>query len=212
MAPEIRFNSLGIPYLVEFANVHFRSRSHPSHSFPRPTSSWVSINHSLGVYGSTSTLLGSLATASSETLICPEESSSDGEGLFIQFASHRFRPPHKLSGSRLMRLKQRIAKAVLAAGMDSSPAAEKGDPMEVPNLSRISCGSIQSTDSGPVEDQGSLFRGTYGQVMTALQSVGLVTTPCKESGLDEATRLGALFVANHKENGGVEFTKLTLWA
>ena len=30
MAPEIRFNAMGIPYVVEFANVSFRSRSQAS--------------------------------------------------------------------------------------------------------------------------------------------------------------------------------------
>ncbi|EED82758.1 predicted protein [Postia placenta Mad-698-R] len=208
MAPEIRFNTWGIPYLVEFGNVGFRPR-------PRPVSPALSLNPSYTTCGSTATLLntvGSSATASSETLQCLEGDSDESKGLYIRFASHRYRPPHKLSNSRLLRLKHRIAKAVMAAGMDSSPAGEKEDPIRVHQLSRASYGSIQSTDSLPEQGSGSLFRGTYGQVMSALQSVGLVTTPCKESGVDEATRLGALFVANHTEDGIIEFTKLTLWA
>lgn len=180
MAPEVKFTSFGIPYVVEFGNIAFRTGS-------RSGSPSLSLNHSYGTYGSTSTLLATVGTASSETLHSTDEGIADGEGLYIQFASHRFRPPHKLSNSRLLRLKHRIAKAVLAAGMDSSPSTEKDDPIMVPTLSRVSYGSIQSTDPLPGDETGSLFRGTYGQVMSALQSVGLITTPCKESGVDEGT-------------------------
>ncbi|CCM04474.1 uncharacterized protein FIBRA_06654 [Fibroporia radiculosa] len=213
MAPEVKFTSYGIPYIVEFANVKFR----PTHS--RPPLPPSKLNNVLHTNGSMSTLLSSVETASSETLVYPPKnvfSTPDGtssQGLYIRFASHRYRPPRKLSEGRLLRLKHRIAKAVLAAGMDSTPVTEKDDPMEVHKLSRVSYGSIKSTDSYNAEDEsGSLFRGTYGQVMNALHSVGLTTTPCKESGVDEATRLGALFVAKHSASGDVEFTKLTLWA
>ncbi|TFY53852.1 hypothetical protein EVJ58_g9207, partial [Rhodofomes roseus] len=158
--------------------------------------------------------IASIATASSQTLAYPGEDTGEGEGLFIQFATQRRGMRQKLSNTRLWCLKQRIAKAVLAAGMEGSPEMEKANPMDVPTLSRLSFGSIRSDVSVPVPEgaPGSLFRGTYGQVMTALQAAGLVTTPCKESGFDEATRLGALFVANRKEDSKVEFTKLTLWA
>ncbi|KAF9820008.1 hypothetical protein IEO21_01670 [Rhodonia placenta] len=194
MAPEIRFNTWGIPYLVEFGNVGFRPR-------PRPASPALSLNPSYTTCGSTATLLntvGSSATASSETLQCLEGDSDESKGLYIRFASHRYRPPHKLSNSRLLRLKHRIAKAVMAAGMDSSPAGEKEDPIRVHQLSRASYGSIQSTDSLPEEGSGSLFRGTYGQVMSALQSVGLVTTPCKESGVDEGQTMTNFNALNYQ--------------
>ncbi|PCH34189.1 hypothetical protein WOLCODRAFT_135558 [Wolfiporia cocos MD-104 SS10] len=211
MAPEIKFTSYGIPYVVEFADVNFgscspASRTHADTPALGKKSSPVSNT-------STSTLLGTIgssATASSETLAYPE--GDEGEGLFIQFASHLSRPHHKLSHSRLLRLKQRIAKAVLAAGMDAAPSTRRVHPMDIPRLSRLSRGSIQSTATVPEDNGGALFRGTYGQVMAALHAAGLVTTPCKESGVDEATRLGALFVARHTPLGTVEMTRLTLWA
>ncbi|KAI0931541.1 hypothetical protein AcW1_001083 [Taiwanofungus camphoratus] len=211
MVPEIRFNSFGIPYLVEFANVRFRSPSRSS-SNARSGSPSPSLNGSVYTHESGITTLASAETASSDTLACPDQERSESGGLYIQFASHPLRPPCKLSYSRVLRLKHRIAKAVLAAGMDSSPTSEVGDPMNMATLSRLSCGSINSTDDVPEDVPGSLYRGTYGQVMTALQAVGLTTTPCKETGIEQATRLGALFVVNRTESGTVELSKLTLWA
>jgi len=219
MAPEVKFTAWGIPYLVEFKNVAFRARQR-SRSPPRvPTIardsrcfSFILVDRPPSFDDTAS--IASVETASSETLAYPGDDTGEGEGLFIQFATQRRGMHQKLSNTRLWRLKQRIAKAVLAAGMDASPGTEKMDPMDVPTLSRMSYGSIRSDDSSPMPDgsPGALFSGTYGQVMVALQAAGLVTTPCKESGFDEATRLGALFVANHTLDSKVEFTKLTLWA
>ncbi|KZT72866.1 hypothetical protein DAEQUDRAFT_663600 [Daedalea quercina L-15889] len=220
MAPEIKFTAFGIPYVVEFKNVSFRVRSRSHSPPPRNTIidrdsrcfSFILVDRPPSIDDTAS--IASIETASSQTLAYPGEDEGEGEGLFIQFATQRQGMHQKLSNMRLWRLKQRIAKAVLAAGMDASPGTEKLDPMDVPTLSRMSYGSIRSDDSSPAPDgsPGALFRGTYGQVMTALQAAGLVATPCKESGFDQATRLGALFVANHKDNSKLEFTKLTLWA
>ncbi|KAI0660692.1 hypothetical protein C8Q70DRAFT_1044579 [Cubamyces menziesii] len=262
MAPEIRFNALGIPYLVEFANVTFRppSRSNSrssSRSFsirrdadgPRPSRSIASMRQaepparpaghrpftirdrrdtsesrpslSLRPTASRSTLNSDrtlAATASSETLAGPNTGfdTTEDHGLYIRLASQLAQPPSKLSDERIARLKYRIAKAVMAAGMDTSTSAEAGDPMAATAgdgaQARASISSIHSEDVATRGMPGSLFRGTYGQVMTALKAAGLATVPCKESGVHNATRLGALFVARPTAEGGVEFMKLTLWA
>ncbi|OJT14405.1 hypothetical protein TRAPUB_9046 [Trametes pubescens] len=223
MAPEIRFNALGIPYLVEFANVAFRSHSRSSSRSsmrpptPRRDASESRPSLNLRPTPSRSTLASDwtlAATASSETLAGPgaEAECPEDHGLYIRLASQLAQPPCRLSESRLARLKYRIAKAVLAAGMDSSPGAERGDPLDAAGRGRMSISSIRSENVERDGVPGSLFRGTYGQVMTALRAAGLATVPCKESGVQDATRLGALFVAHPNERGGVEFTKLTLWA
>ncbi|KAI0081070.1 hypothetical protein K474DRAFT_1480866 [Panus rudis PR-1116 ss-1] len=206
MAPEIKFTSFGIPYLVEFANVKFRSalRKRKPAVPPKPKRSHSECNST----SSSSTLDSTgatLATASSETLASPEE--VEEEGLYIQFASHSTYPPRPLSESRLARLKYRIANAVVEAGMDSSPASEKRDPMAMAGV-RASIAHMYQQKPGP----SSFYSGTYGQVMSALQTAGLSTTPCKQSGFPNAHRLGALFVVNHTNAGVIELRKLTLWA
>ncbi|KAI8990615.1 hypothetical protein BD414DRAFT_413540, partial [Trametes punicea] len=214
MAPEIRFNALGIPYLVEFANITFRSPP-PSRSNSRASSRSLASRREPEAPQPSLRSLASPATASSETLAGPrgerELEPTEDSGLYIRFASQLSQPPSKLSASRIARLKYRIARAVMAAGMDTSPSAELGDPMDDNARSRVSISSIRSEDVETKGMPGSLFRGTYGQVMTALRAAGLVAVSCKESGVQEATRLGALFVARPNERGGVEFTKLTLW-
>ncbi|KAI0778789.1 hypothetical protein BD413DRAFT_631990 [Trametes elegans] len=268
MAPEIRFNAFGIPYLVEFAQVTFRSRSlsssrsssrastrptlasrrDPSDSRPalslRPTASRSTIDSdwTLAARTASSESLATLVPAPApahpsmrldkapamrldkalpEPEPEPECPSTEEYGLYIRCASQLARPPRRLSDARLARLKYRIARAVMAAGMDTSPAGEPADPLAstttTANTSdggaaRVSVSSIRSEDVETEGLPGSLFRGTYGQVMTALRAAGLATVPCHESGVHDATRLGALFVAHANDRGGVEFTKLTLWA
>ncbi|CDO73024.1 hypothetical protein BN946_scf185007.g78 [Trametes cinnabarina] len=237
MSPEVRFNALGIPYVVEFANVTFRSPSRSSSRAssrpvvsrrdaelpPLPSSRPLGLRRDASASRSSLNLRPTLsrstlnsdrtlaATASSETLACqePEKAidTNEDHGLYIRFATQLSQPPSKLSPSRIARLKYRIAKAVMAAGMDTSPSAELGDPMDDSARGRASISSIRSEDVETKGMPGSLFRGTYGQVMTALRAAGLTTVACKES----ATRLGALFVARLNEQGIVEFTKLTLW-
>ena len=349
MAPEIRFNSFGIPYLVEFANITFRSRgrarkasrsSRPRSGSVTPTSSiykplldtrpsfessgTVTPRPSLDTCTSSSSsrpLLNlhpsvhrnrassrlsfesdwTFATASSETLaglsmvtgkaqhkhkrdpklapvptppfspISPilateprivleaeidtrgphrvdsaysegvGDREPEGKGLLIRFASQLALPSHRLSQNRLARLKYRIAKAVMAAGMHTAtspefdPADEAAEYQATPRESYASIGSIYSEEVEENGMPGSLFRGTYGQVMNALQGAGLSVIPCKETGVEygeccllafiseplsadpgsldrAATSLGALFVAQKNAYGGVDFTKLTLWA
>ncbi|KZT08691.1 uncharacterized protein LAESUDRAFT_676046 [Laetiporus sulphureus 93-53] len=180
MATEIRFNSYGIPHIVEFGNVKFRARSS---SRSRSCTSTLDDDHPTSTYERSVSSLGTVATASSETLAQPDDDGAGTAGLFIQFAAST-RPYRKMSEGRVRRLKRRIAKAVMAAGMDSSPTSEKANPIEVARLSRLSCGSIESTDSVPEDDGAALFRGTYGQVTTALQAAGLITIPCRDVGVD----------------------------
>jgi len=144
----------------------------------------------------------------------PEPPQSDsptkGRGLYIQFSlfstsddppSYTPRPQPNTSRSYIPRLRRAIANAVKDAGMESPAAAEKENPMD-----------FQDPPAPPQRKTSkSLFRGTYGQVMSALKDAGLTTTPCTEAGFETATRLGALFVSNSSEDGSVEFTKLTLW-
>lgn len=178
MAPELRFNSYGIPYLVEFANVSFRSltRSRSDAS----SKSGLNPSSLSSVMASTSALSH---RPSSMTLRCMDE--HDGQGLYIQYGPQPSDGPRKLSPSRVARLKRRIATAVVAAGMDSSPATEISNPMDSISTGRASRFSIQTQELVPQQTAGSLFQGTYGQVMSALNARGLTTVPCKESGFDQ---------------------------
>lgn len=83
----------------------------------------------------------------------------DGHGLILQ---------SKTPNSRLRRLSRTVARAVQDAGMVSP-----------------------STSDGNVQASGgqSLFRGTYGQVRTALHSAGLVVKKCEEDGVAGGKRL-----------------------
>ena len=178
MAPEIHFTSYGIPYLVEFANVSFRSLT-------RSRSDGSSKSH---LTQASSLLTAPEPThclshkASSVTLTCADD---DGQGLYIQYGPLAPDGPRKLSPNRVARLKRRIANAVVAAGMDSSPATQISTPMNTMSSRR---GSRTSTLSVPQQTAGSLFQGTYGQVMSALNAVGLTTIPCRESGFEEGER------------------------
>jgi len=139
------------------------------------------------------------------------ETAPQGRGLYIQFSSsfptsepppsYFSRPEPIRSKHAVSRLRQTIASAVRDAGMESPSAVEKQNLLDTKDTSR------------PTQQKSSksLFKGTYGQVMSALKDAGLMITPCTEAGFEEATRLGALFVVGPNEDGGVELTKLTLW-
>ncbi|KAI0059473.1 hypothetical protein BV25DRAFT_1828994 [Artomyces pyxidatus] len=179
------------------------------------------------VFGSPSSSCASLFSSSQVTLVdlemedAPPAQSAPREalttrfgGLYIQFPDAPSSLPPipsapasdqvavtKASRGRLHKLSRTIAKAVLAEGMDT-PAR---------------CAQMLSSDSKDAEEraelaaQTALFKGTYGQVRAAFRAAGLVTTPCEEEGPPEATRLGALFVANRDGRGAVVFTKVVLW-
>ncbi|KAF8506645.1 hypothetical protein F5888DRAFT_1797902 [Russula emetica] len=105
---------------------------------------------------------------------------------------------------RLYRLSRAISKAVLAAGMEApSKPAKKFDAEE--------CASSKTGDDRAVKGRQGLFKGTYSQMRNAFRATGLVTTPCGEDGIPDATRLGALFIANPDGRGGIVFTKVVMW-
>lgn len=218
MSPEIKFTSFGIPYLVEFANVTFRRKKRAS---MRPKSNQT-------VYSSAqfSDSDWTLATLSSDTLAypVPDKNETEGQGLYIRLASQTPSPTRTgpLSASRALRLKHRIARAVVSAGMDYAPDAAAAEPLD---------GALRARGALPPVPVSSLYRGTYGQVMAAFAAAGLTTSVCDESGFPDgacaalpregaadvclrfaATRLGAMFVVNATASGAVEFTKITLYA
>lgn len=183
MVPEIRFNSYGVPFLVEFANVRFkslvRSRSDASAKSDSTCPPLTTVTDSTS---SMSTL------SSNASSLSPRQSyEQDGKGLYIQYGPQPTDGPRKLSPRRVARMKHKIARAVLAAGMDSSPTTEIPNPMDSISTGRASRFSVQTQDYVPQQSGGSLFQGTYGQVMAALNAIGLSTVPCRESGFEQGT-------------------------
>ncbi|KAI9452530.1 hypothetical protein BJY52DRAFT_269378 [Lactarius psammicola] len=110
----------------------------------------------------------------------------------------------KATRARLYRLSRAISKAVLAAGMEAPPKPTRKFDAEV------SAGA-NCEDARLVKGSQGLFKGTYGQVRAAFRAAGLVTTPCGEDGVPDATRLGALFIANPDGRGAIVFTKVVMW-
>ncbi|KAN0133309.1 hypothetical protein V8E53_009033 [Lactarius tabidus] len=180
-------------------------------------------------------------SASEETLVEPEVAgtfppmhtvpSEDGlslrtGGLYIQFPTSSSNPEdpsapplptmgpetegtlqvdfEKAARARLYRLSRAISKAVLAAGMEAPPKPTKKFDAEVSAREK-------GGDSSFVKGTQGLFKGTYGQVRAAFRAAGLVTTPCGEDGVPDATRLGALFIANPDGRGAIVFTKVVMW-
>lgn len=88
--------------------------------------------------------------------------------------SYEAKPKPVTSRGAILRLRRAIAAAVQESGMES-PKAEKTDPIADP----------ESPGVGVQKSTKSLFRGTYGQVMSALKEAGLMTTPCPEDGFEE---------------------------
>ena len=89
-------------------------------------------------------------------------------GLFIQFRAHS-EEPESHPKRRLLRLQKTIGSAVLAAGMETPSTGT--DPTNLrPQAMKDSC-------------PAALFRGTYGQMTTALENAGLSATPCHGCGI-----------------------------
>jgi len=110
----------------------------------------------------------------------------------------------KTTRTRLYRLSRAISKAVLAAGMEAPPKPTRKFDAEVG-------AGENSEDARLVKYSQGLFKGTYGQVRAAFRAAGLVTTPCGEDGVPDATRLGALFISNPDGRGAIVFTKVVMW-
>ncbi|KLO09342.1 hypothetical protein SCHPADRAFT_834136 [Schizopora paradoxa] len=226
MPAEIKFNNLGIPYLVEFANISIRS------------SSLFSKKNKDGKKGAAKKEIkkdDKKKKLPPPPIRCPtcghlpshsprgdddDEHGARPGGLHIRFASASGStlqltpgaPSQKLSDRRLAKLRWAIATAVTRAGM-TTPANEDGNPADsASSAGSSSDGHSSARSTASTASKQSLFKGTYGQVKEALKNAGLVATPCPETGFENATRLGALFVANSKTTGdGLQLTKLTLW-
>lgn len=183
MAPEIKFTPFGIPYIVEFANVAFRKRSKSASSSTAPTAgaSTSSVNLSRAATQRSATI----PTTTLEVNLSPHD--SDGEGLFVSFASSQGHPHRRLSETRLLRLKHRIANAVVAAGMDTPPAQKSSIPERCVSHGRIHTSDLRRAGAAPAPS--SFYQGTYGQVMSALKDAGLTTTPCHQSGFADGESL-----------------------
>ncbi|GJE89626.1 hypothetical protein PsYK624_057300 [Phanerochaete sordida] len=144
------------------------------------------------------------ASASSATLAAPpalDGAAMDEQGLYVCWAAFAGLPPRPLSPARALRLKQRIAGAVVAAGMGAAPPAQ--DPVDA---------ALRAQGAVPRAPGSALYIGTFGQVEDAFDAAGLVTSVCDVEGFPEATRLGTMFVVRQKPAGAMQLVKLTLWA
>ncbi|KAI0275125.1 hypothetical protein BC834DRAFT_965562 [Gloeopeniophorella convolvens] len=126
----------------------------------------------------------------------------------VEGASPTLADSEKATRRRLYQLSRAISKAVLAAGMEAPQGPARKFDMEGDAV-----GDTGAKEVGAhlTKRRQGLFKGTYGQVRAAFREAGLVTTPCGEDGVPEATRLGALFVANPDGHGAIVFTKVVMW-
>lgn len=100
----------------------------------------------------------------------PIESALDIDGLYIQYRDHEDKTevhPKR----RFVRLQKIISAAVLAAGMEA---------LCLQSDSRVA-DALLSPMTKDVHSIG-IFRGTYGQMMAAMENAGLIATPCNGDG------------------------------
>ena len=94
--------------------------------------------------------------------------------------------PVKTSHRKLKKLSRTIADAVVAAGMDTPESAKDGIEGDTKTPDGVS--TTEAYPKWNADGNGkALFRGTYGQVRTALCAAGLVTTPCEENGFADGS-------------------------
>lgn len=144
----------------------------------------------------------------------------------------------KTPSSILRRLRRTLAHAILAEGMDTPSQASTSALASsmIPEASNAHYDG-DNEERGQGGRQGALFTGTFGQVKAAFIAAGLAVSQCPEDGFGEgafpyqynyshdfscneayyygsmfkATRLGAVFVARTRDDGGVMFKKIVLW-
>lgn len=157
--------------------------------------------------------------------------SSQPDGLFIRFADSSLQretqpssdpsltceetgvqTQSKTPSNILRRLRRTLAHAILAEGMDTPSQASTSALASsmIPEASNAHCDG-DNEKRGQGGRQGALFTGTFGQVKAAFIAAGLAVSQCPEDGFGEATRLGAVFVARTRDDGGVVFKKIVLW-
>ena len=121
-----------------------------------------------------------LAEASHPT---PVEHAQKGRGLYVQLSpqpgtdappSYTARAHPGARRASMVRLQNLISEAVKKAGMEGPPPTDHKN----------------NSSASPEKSSKALFRGTYGQVMTALNSNELMTTPCDEAGFDKGQCIG----------------------
>ncbi|GBE84953.1 hypothetical protein BKA93DRAFT_928986 [Sparassis latifolia] len=202
MLSNVKFRATpeGVPYVVEFSNIKFAP---PKSRWSR--SSWTS-----------STTTSSATTSASRISDLPpppppkpfpRAKQSGGHNLLIRFGhqnSSERRRPRRLSPRELWDMKRAIADAVTAAGMTSSPV-EKHDALGEAISQRQAAIKVAPRNAA----SGALYAGTYGQMLGAMNSAGLVAT--EVSDVCGATWLGAIFVPKSR-GGNLQFSTLNLWA
>ncbi|KAL5495107.1 hypothetical protein ACEPAI_569 [Sanghuangporus weigelae] len=218
MPSDIKFNSFGIPYLVDFASFSLKkkgdklkrsksTKERPGSEPPKPPPKSPSTPVRCPTCGHTRSHLA--PARHSEPTQKQQSKPPRPGGLYIRFESSSGLATTKLSSRRLAKLRTAIEEAVMNAGMMKPSPDETGSAADVALDDTMRSRETARSDTS----KKALFKGTYGQVKQALKAAGLVATPCSENGFENATRLGALFVVNSNAapKDGLELSKLTLW-
>lgn len=183
MPAEIKFTNLGIPYLVEFANISIRS-SKSAFGKKKVDKTLDKTKKKLPPPPVRCPTCGHLPDHPPRPVDDDEVSPKGNRpgGLYIRFASRANLPPTRISDRRLVRLRGMIEEAVMRAGMVRPPDEGTGS---IDSHSTDGSETLRSTASD--SSKKALFKGTYGQVKQALKEAGLVTTPCPEEGVEHGT-------------------------
>ena len=199
MPSEIKFNSFGIPYLVEFANMSLRSKkgdkaakaSKSSKGLfkekekdksgpPKPPPKNPMLPSRCPTCGHMPTT--NLAPPHREHPAKPASKPPRPGGLYIRFASSPGTATAKISSRRLAKLRSAIEDAVTNAGMMKPSPDETGSAAD---MALDTGDTMRSRDTARTDtSKKALFKGTYGQVKQALKEAGLVATPCSENGFE----------------------------
>lgn len=127
---------------------------------------------------------------SQATKVPDSQITTPGRGLYIRFSPsiftceaspphHPFRTEPTTSKSTAARLKRAIEVAVQNAGMESPTITEEQNPLD----------GEDASEPKEHKTSKSLFRGTYGQVMSALKNASLTIMPCSEVGFEQGGSL-----------------------
>lgn len=197
MPSEIKFNSFGLPYLVEFANMSLRSKKGDKAAKatkaskasskekekvkagpPKPPPKNPMHPTRCPTCGHSPPNLAPLRRENSTTQSKPPRPG----GLYIRFASSPGTATARISSRRLARLRSAIEDAVTEAGMMKPSPDETGSTAD---MALDTVDTMRSRDTARTDtSKKALFKGTYGQVKQALKEAGLVATPCSENGFE----------------------------
>ena len=192
MPSDIKFNSFGIPYLVEFANLSLRkkgdklkrsksNKERPGSEPPKPPPKTPSAPARCPTCGHTRSHLAPPPPRFSESPAPKQQVKPPRPGgLYIRFESSSGLATTKLSSRRLAKLRTAIEEAVTNAGMMRPSPDETGSAADVTLDDTMRSRETSRSDTS----KKALFKGTYGQVKQALKAAGLVATPCSENGFE----------------------------